>query len=930
MEYSRSDEGIQVAVGEVRARLTWYGIDILRVQAWRGPERTRQSLSVVAVPNPPERWSVVEQNGRLAMRGLSLSATIDRQGTIRFRRGTKALLGEIPGTRGFPRNGYSRPEDEFGVEQSFALHRHEALYGLGQFPDGILNWRGQSATLIHGNVTVVVPFLVSTRGWGMLWDHPSHTEFRDDSDGMRLWSEVADGLDYYVCAGDTLDDVIRGYRRLTGSAPLFARSFYGFIQCKERYQTAREMVEVVQEHRNRRIPLDVIVQDWQYWGPGMDAWSGMVHDPETYGDLPGAIDTIHNLHAKVMISIWPRIGLGTALGRELAEAGHLFEGKPDSRDKVYDAFSREARAIYWKYVRDGLFNHGIDAWWMDGTEPEFKDCHITSVHKASLIAQRDTAAGSWARLLNAYSLATTQGVYEGQRAATDRKRVFILTRSAWAGQQRNAAATWSGDISASWETFRRQIPAGLNFCLSGIPYWTTDNGAFFVRGRGGVFPEGVKDPAFREFFLRWFQYSCFCPLMRSHGTQTPREIWHFGAPGDVIYDTLVAFDRLRMRLLPYSYSLAAMTTFDGYTPMRALVMDFPAELRLHDVADQFMYGPAIMVCPVTQPCRHPPSLQCETLTAWRHCLVDGQNGMRVRTYDGLNGEEPAEERVSREDLDHCWSGNKPAGVTRDDYRVEISCDLVCDVAEGKARTLIVRVAGLLRVELDGNVVVDDWQDGSLREHRVRVPSRRGGAIPLRIVYGHVQGDAVLMSGWSLSGERGAAEDGTAQSRKVLLPAPDWYDFWTGMRHEGGYTVNLPVELDRIPVFIRAGSVLPLGPVKQWHDERPDDPMEIRVYPGADGECVLYEDEGDGYRYETGAWNRIRFHWSDRDGILTIGDREGAFPGMLEARTFHVVLVSAYHGHGSEESSPDRTVRYTGATCAVPLISRRWLRVSDGE
>ena len=322
--------------------------------------------------------------------------------------------------------------------------------------DGVMNRRGTSRTLIHGNVSIVVPFLISTGRWGILWDNASHTEFKDDADGMRFWSEVADGADYYLCAGDTMDQVIGGYRQLTGAQPLFPKAFYGFIQCKERYKTADEIVEVAERHRELKLPLDVIVQDWRYWGEGSQ-WSGMTYDPEMYGDLPEAIRRIHEMNVLLMISIWPVIGCEAELFKELSEAGHIFDPVHWSSGKIYDAFDPEARAIYWKHAREGLFKLGVDAWWMDGTEPEFVDCHDSEVHKASLLAQRDTASGSWARVLNAFSLATVQGVYEGQRKESDEKRVFILTRSAFAGQQRFGAASWSGDVSSNWATLAKHI-----------------------------------------------------------------------------------------------------------------------------------------------------------------------------------------------------------------------------------------------------------------------------------------------------------------------------------------------------------------------------------------------------------------------------------------------------------------------------------------
>ena len=891
--------------------LAWYGPAAVRVRRWQGSEPRRPSFCITGKPaRPPDARAAVEP-GRTIISGGELTISVDGEGALSFARAGRTLLAEKPGTLGFPGNHLPNPEDRFGAEQTFELPPGEALYGLGQFQDGVMNWRGRQATLIHGNTVVAVPFILSTSGWGMLWDNPSHTEFSDGPGGMRLWSEVAEAVDYTVCAGADADAAIAGYRLVTGSAPLFPRAFYGVIQCKERYKTAAELVEVVREHRRRKLPLDVIVQDWQYWGPGMDNWSGMRHDPATYGDLPAAIGDIHAEHAKVMISIWPRIGKGTPLGRELEQAGHLFAGKPQHIDKVYDAFSEEARAIYWRHTRDGLFNLGIDAWWMDGTEPEFEDCHVQARHKAALLAQRDTAAGSWARVLNAYSIATTRGVYENQRRETDAKRVFILTRSAYAGQQSCAAATWSGDISATWETFARQVPAGLNFCMSGIPYWTTDNGAFFVCGRGAIFPKGVDDPAFREFFLRWFQYSCFCPLMRSHGTQTPREIWHFGQPGETIHDSLVNFARLRMRLLPYTYSLAAMTTFRGYTPMRGMGMDFPGDPKAHGTADQFMYGPALMACPVTEPMVHLPGVTLEPFGTDDLATEQG-GGRRMRVFDGLDATQPADEQVNRSWFDHNWSGNLPRGAGSASYRVEFAGRLKPRSAGPAA--MVVRVAGLVRVELAGETVVDGWKDAPLREYRVPIDPVRHREAELRVTYGHLTGDALVQVGWELNREWSDRKPRASLERNVYLPGGAWYDFWTGRQYAGERTVAMPSPLDRIPVMVRAGSILPLGPHKQWQDEAPDDPVELRVYPGADGRFTLYEDAGDGYAYERGEYSEIEIEWDDRSSTLTLHGRRGSFAGMPHRRTFHVVKVREGHGAGIDpEPSPDQIVQYDGST-----------------
>ncbi len=897
--------------------LTWYGPDILRVRIWPGDcLPLKASLCVVAEPSAPEGWELDQQGDAVVLSGPSLCARIGSTGDITFlRRGRELLTAKGDGVA-FPGNSLPDPADRLGAEQVFSLDPEHALYGLGQFQNGVLNWRGHDATLIHGNTTVVVPFLCSSGNWGLLWDNASHTEFSDGPDGMRLWSEVGDGVDFYVCSGENLDAVIAGYRRLTGDPPLFPRGFYGYIQCKCRYMSATELVDVVAEHRQRKLPLDVIVQDWLYWGRWKETerWSSMLHDEASYGDLPGAIRKIHDLHALVMVSIWPCLGVETAICRELMQKGFVFDDPSTPTRKVFDAFSPAARAIYWRHANEGLFAHGVDAWWMDATEPEFRGCHDPLKHKQSLASQRATAAGSWSRVLNGYSLAATTGVYEGQRAASEDKRVFILSRSAWAGQQRNAAATWSGDTTASWETFKKQIPAGLNFCLAGMPYWTTDNGGFFLRGGGSSFPEGVDDPAFREFFLRWFQYSCFCPLMRSHGTDTPREIWQFGRPGDMIYDTLAAFDNLRMRLLPYSYSLAAEACFRGSTPMRALAMDYGDDPLTYDIKYQFHYGPALMACPVVEPMRFLPKGGSDVLFAPGHF----KGGARIRNYDGLEGLAVAKECIHEGGLDFNWSGNLPDGVTSDVYRIEISGELEPDRLAGQTE-LLVQFAGRCRVEVDDEQVLDDWVDGPLRKRTVPLPRPRAGLLRLKVIYGHTGGAPVLKIAKEVRIESPQEQPARPFTREVYLPQGVWHDFWTGEAVRGGRTVTCQAPLERIPVLAPAGALLPLGPVQQWHDELPQDRLELRIYPGADGRFTFYQDAGNSYAYEHGERSTFDLVWDDAEHRLTIGDRQGAYPGMPKTMAIDVVLVSTGHGVGIDAAvNPNLRITYTGAQVSATV------------
>ena len=503
---------------------------------------------------------------------------------------------------------------------------------------------------------------------------------------------------------------------------------------------------MAKKYRDLHIPVDNIVQDWFWWNR-----KGEFVFNKNYPDPKGMIDQLHSENFHLMISIWPFFEPGSSNYDYMDKKGWFVDkfkyAKPPYHTDamaVYDATNPEARKYYWDEVNKGLFSIGADAWWMDTTEPE------TEGQEENILLNHKIAAGSGNRYVNIFPLLDTQAMYQGQRSASDKKRVFILSRSAFAGSQRNAVTAWSGDINSDWFSFRRQVPAGLNFSLSGIPYWTTDIGGFVVGS--------PTDPAFRELFIRWFQYGTFNPILRVHGTRKPdeNELWSYGPDAQAI---LVNFDRLRYRMLPYIYSLAWKTTSEAYTPMRPLVMDFRNDVRAENIGDQFMFGPAFLVNPVTE-----------------------------------------------------------AGIT---------------------------------------------------------------------------------------------------TRPVYLPEAKWYDFWTGTFVNGGRMINAITPLDRLPLHVRAGSILPLGPDEEWSTEKAADPIELRIYPGADGDFTLYEDENDTYNYEKGAYATIALHWDDAAHTLTIGDRKGQFPGMLENRTFRIVLVRENHGVGvNPADEADKVVQYSGKQAVV--------------
>lgn len=791
---TRTPEGIHLESDRGHTLLTPYSPSCIRIRHRLDPAfASRESLLVVAPPTPDVPIDVAEEATAVRLSIPRLTIEIDRQ-TMAFsyydaeghlltrepRRGGKTLAPidvEIPiydreapvdieeGADGIrahaARQIGSVTRKAYQARLEFEWMPGEALYGLGSHEEGMFNLRGHHQYLYQHNMKVAIPVLLSTRGYGILWDSASLMTFHDDAFGSYVWTDVATELDYYVIYGPEFDAIVREIRRLTGKAALLPRWAFGYVQSKERYTCQDELIEVVREYRRRELPLDCIVLDWKSW-PGK-LWGQKTLDPERFPDPRHMIETLHELHARLMISIWPTMAPGGPDWEEMHERGFLL-----GNQMTYDAFNPEARDLYWRQAERGLFRHGIDAWWSDATEPFEADWRgEVKPEPEQRLCINVGAAKRYLdpELINAYSLVHAQGIYEGQRSVTSEKRVLNLTRSAMIGQQRYGTVTWSGDVTATWETLRRQIPAGLNFCATGLPYWTTDIGGFFVKSRPdlwfwrGDFDRGVDDPGYRELYVRWFQYATFLPMFRSHGTDTPREIWRFGEPGDPEYDALVFFLRLRYRLLPYIYTLAGWTTHRDYTMLRALPFDFRHDPNTYDVDDQFMFGPAIMVCPVTEPMYYLP-------------------------------------------------GGQP-----------IEC--------------------------------------------------------------------------------------STQTRRVYLPAGcDWIDFWSGERLSGGQHIVADAPLARIPIYVRAGSIIPMAPSIAHADQVATCPLEIHIYSGQDGTFTLYEDEGDGYNYEHGAFSMVSLTWEDRRHRLIVGDRQGAYPGMPSAREMQLIL-------GGIDRPVVETLRYEG-------------------
>jgi alpha-D-xyloside xylohydrolase len=677
------------------------------------------------------------------------------------------------------------------LNQTFTLDKDEAIYGLGTIQNGKMNRRGEHKRMEQSNLEDFQNVIQSIKGWGIYWDNYAPTQFDDDARGMSLTSEAGDVIDYYFMYGGSADGVIAQMRFLSGDVPMFPLWTYGFWQSKERYKTAAETESIVDKYRELQVPLDGIIQDWQYWGSNY-LWNAMDFLSEDFARGPQMIKNVHQKHAHFMISIWASFGPMTQQFRELDAKGLLLpiETWPQSGIshvwppimeypsgvKVYDAFSPEARAIYWKYLKK-LYDYGTDAWWMDSTDPDFFNPRESDY-------QHPVTGGTWRSLRNAFPLETVRGIYQSQRKDDRGKRVFIMTRSAFAGQQHYGSNMWSGDVASSWEMLRNQIPCGLSFTLTGNPNFNTDIGGFFcgsynTKGAGSA----PKNPQFQELYVRWMQYGLFCPVFRSHGADAPREIWQFGQKGEPVYNAIEKQIRLRYRLLPYLYSTAWQVTSNNQSYLRPLFSDFAADKKVWDLTDEFMFGSSILAAPI----------------------VEAQY---------------TQEKIIREDAMTGWE------------RREVS------------------------------------------------------------------GESAAQADW---GE-------TKTATKYLPKGANWYDFWTGKLYKGGQNVVLTTTLDKVPMFVRAGSILPLGPEMQYVGEKSWDNLEIRIYPGADGEFSLYEDEGDGYNYEQGYYSNIIFTWTDRTRTLHISARQGGYKGMLLDRKFTLVLPDG----------TTRTIDYNGNQIELKL------------
>ncbi len=643
----------------------------------------------------------------------------------------------------------------------FEVPGARALYGLGCQMEDYMNLLGHTLYLTQHNLKVHVPMLVSPDGFGLLFDAGCAMKFSsskaDAPGGVAAFSmelDAARQLDYYFVKGKRIDDVVAGYRYLTGSVSLMPRYFFGYAQSRERYRSSADIIAAVREYRRRHVPLDLIVQDWNYWPQG---WGYLKFDKRFYPDTKALTDTVHALNAHMMLSIWPN-PQNNPQEEEFDSLGYMLPGSN------YDAFNPKARAHYWKWVNREFFSQGIDAWWCDCSEPADADWKRmgegygwNSHEQRWMLNKKMLTDYLGMERSSLYSLFHARGIYENQRQTGSPKRVVNLTRSSFAGQQRYGTIVWNGDTHASWKSFAQQIPAGLNYMATGNPYWTMDVGSFFVaddhKGKWfwkGDFPGGAENDGFKEYYTRMFQWGTFLPMLRSHGTQTNREIWQFDEPGTPYYDAILKMINLRYTLVPYLYSMAAHQSAGCYSMARMLAFDWADDNKVLDIKDQYMFGD-IMVCPVTS-----------------------------------------------------------------------------SLAQSKTRRL------------------------------------------------------------------------------YLPEGTTWTDWWTGEQLAGGQWLEPSLTLDRLPLYVRAGAIIPTAAPADYTAAQRLDTITVRVYPGADGAFTLYEDAGDGYEYERGERANIAMKWDDRHGKFSIARREGSFAGMLQKRVFVVEMPDGR----------SQTIAYDGNPVAV--------------
>lgn len=796
----RTPHGVKFNAQGLDVNVEFYSPEIVRV--YKVPEKSTYEKKSLVILKKPEsvQFTCKETGNKLTLTSDKIKIDIDTStGRLHFstKSGKNLLVDKDYGTSFTNFNDAGTPS--YSVRQAFLLDKDDVFYGLGQQQTGKVSQRNQKILLRNINTKICIPFLHSVKGYGLYWDNYSPTTFTDNPQETSFDSEVGDCSDYYLIYGGSADGVIAGVRNLTGQAPMYPLWTLGFWQSRERYKSPDELCEVVDKYRALKVPLDGIVQDWQYWGCDSN-WNAMkfqnpryinkMGDPAYMKYLPNdenpnarygtpriktpkeMVDYVHKQHAHIMISVWASFGPWTEMYHKMDSIHALYNFETWPRHagvKPYDPFNPKARDMYWDEMKKNIWDLGMDAWWLDSTEPDHHDIKDSDF-------DTPTYLGSFRRVHNAFPLITNKGVYEHQRAVTSDKRVFLLTRSSFMGQQHYGSHSWSGDVVSTWDAMRKQITAGLNYSLCGIPYWNTDLGGFFA----WRYNNDIKNIAYHELHTRWYEWGTFQPIMRSHNSSPVAvEIYQFGKKGDWTFDALEKYTKLRYRLLPYIYSTTWEVTSKAGSIMRPLMMDFNRDKHVYNIGDEYMFGHSILVRPVT-----------DSLYTYQD---KKQNGY----FKGFN----------------------KIGTT----------------------------------------------------------------------------DVYLPSGVK------------------------WFDFWTGMQLEGGQHIQREVPIDIMPVYIKAGSIIPWGPDVQYSTEKKWNDLEIRIYPGADGTFTLYEDEFDNYNYEKGAYSTIRFDWNDAKRQLTIAACKGAYKGMLKKRKFRIVIVGEDKGVGVDASTEfDKIIGYNGRQVTVQL------------
>ena len=855
----------------------------IRVEAAPGktvPEKKGiENVAVIAAPDATA-WVVTDGSDKVELKSSRLSASVDKKtGLVSFFAPDGTMLLKQSAWSFKPADHAAR--DGLQLEASFERSPGEHFYGGGVLADEL---RSPTTDIQLANyaVTFRMPILYSSKGYAIFWQNPSWGRLKLTQDSMTWHSSAGDVADYFVFAGPHADDTVAEYRNLTGAAPLFPRWAYGFWFSRDRFHSQQEILDAAKNFRDHQFPVDLIVQDWYYWRPtdspnSWDGWSSEKFVTNRYPDVKGMIDELHDqYHFHFMAVVWPRLDDVGEHAKELAAIHglfpHMHAQQFDGGSSFYDAYNTQVRNIYGRQVMENLLPIGVDAFWMDATQPESGSGEFDKF---------DSLEGPVSRIEDTYPFYLTETLYNAQRKATsDQKRVVLLPCSIYPGEQRNGAAIWTSDVHQEWAALKWQISGLQNISITGYPYITTDIGGY-----------GPTSESTQELFVRWFQWGTFCPIYRVHGVGRPFP-WEYGDA----FPILQKFDRLRYRLLPYIYSQAGQVTHNSGTILRPLVMDFQDDAKALDTWDEFMFGPSILVSPIYQSSRE------NVGTIPQFADNDGHAGGVTALYIKGNGSQI----TAKKDLKNSDQGLQFTKGAEGNQ-------------QGQKST---RIEGAYTPSVDGPMafeVNEGYADAFPTTANIddvptppAAPNTRG-RFP-QFPFTAVTGKPVKFAIDTTVPEPAIRViRNLPLSRNVYLPGrQDWYDFWTGKRTTGRQTVTGDAPLERIPLYVRAGSIVPMGPELQYTAEKPADPIELRVYRGKDGDFKLYEDEGDNYNYEKGAYAIIPISWNDSTQTLRIGQRQGTFPGMLANRTFNIVWVSS--GHGVDVNStakPDVTVKYTG-------------------